>query len=692
MHSRSFPLQKGEPGMNTPFAERAGNEIYGWTGRVLRVDLTAGEVSTVDTLRYVPAFVGGVGVAARIAWEELKPDVGPFDPENMLFIMVGPLTGTLASGAGRVEVLGIAPQQHPPVFSRSGMGGHWGAELKYAGYDGIIVQGKAGEPVYIWIDNGQVEIRDARDLWGKGNYATTRVLRMVHGPRTRVISCGQAGENLSRIAVIQTETGNAAGQGGYGGVMGSKNLKAIAVRGMQGVRIARPEAFIDLCMGASREGSSPYPPRWMRQGRERMSERARQSGVTLRRRKCGFCVTPCQYAVFENAQSSDGLQVPSVARHCWGYASTTPNVEAVARAMTSDYGLNGWEISFGTIPWLQMCKQHGLIDTIDGVDIPVPDRPVLYLSDAARYGSEFIHTLVHKIAFREGDLGDALAEGTCYAAERLFDGAGLEFLDRIYPRRCGQTEHWGGHWGPGGVVYWPWWLPPILQWCVDTRDPANDSTHQWTEHVQHYLPESGPNRGPFPIDKVRAACAKVYGNPDVCDPAFTYDPPEAKAIPAIWHSHRGMVVNSLILCDYENTRVFSMETEDGVADTALMAKLLSACTGIDVSEAELDRAGERIWTLLRAIDVRNFGRDRAIDESTLDGYMYPGKDDGVMLDRERFLTLLDKYYELSGWDLERGWPTRARLEALGLGDVADALESVSGSNLEDSPKQPNGGK
>lgn len=653
----------------------AGNEIYGWTGSILRIDLSTGESSTIDTTRYVPSFVGGLGVAARIAWEELRPGVGPFDPENMLFIMVGPLTGTLASGGGRVEVLGIAPQQHPPVFSRSGMGGHWGAELKYAGYDGIIVRGRADRPVYIWIDNGHVEIRDAGPLWGKGNYATTRALRGTHGSQTRVISCGQAGERLSRIAVIQTETGNAAGQGGFGGVMGSKNLKAIAVRGMQGVKIARPQAFLDLCMRTNHGDRLPGVPDLPTRVRARVAESSRKAGMNYRWRKCGFCATPCSFPVMENAQSSDGVSVPSVARHCWGYAGTSTEVGAVARAMTSDYGLNGWEIAFGIIPWLQMCKQQGLIDEIDGVSIPIPDKPVEYLHDAAPYDSEFIHTLIQKIAFREGVLGDALAEGTCYAAEHLFDGTGLPFLDRIYPRRCGQTEHWAGHWGPGGKVYWPWWLVPVLQWCVDTRDPASDSTHQWTTHAQQYFPESGPNRGHFSLEKIRAACAQVYGNPDVCDPAFTYDPPEVKAIPALWHSHRGMIVNSLVLCDYEHTQVFSPVTEDGAADTALMSRLLSNCTGLDINEAELDRSGERIWTQLRAIDVRNFGRNRAVDESTLDAFMFPGKDDGVVLDRARFLPLLDSYYDLSGWDRETGSPARPRLEALGLADVADELES-----------------
>jgi aldehyde:ferredoxin oxidoreductase len=643
------------------------SERYGWTGKILRVDLSSGETSTIDTRDYVPAFVGGVGIAARIAWEELVPGTGPFDPANPLFLMAGPLTGTLASGAGRVEVLGIAPQQHPPVFSRSGMGGHWGAELKYAGYDGILVQGESPEPVYLWIDDGQVELRDARDLWGTGTFGTTRALRARHGPRTRVVSCGQAGERRSRIAVVQTETGNAAGQGGYGGVMGAKRLKAIAVRGTQGVRVARPHALLDLCMQASREGQRPG-------SEERWRERRGQGRPNVRIRKCGFCMTPCAHPIVSNVQAEDGTRADAVARQCWGYSGTSHAVDAVARALTSDYGLNGWEITYGMIPWLQLCVQHGLVDRVDGVDIPVPDVPIRYLFDCAPYGSEFIHALVRMIAFREGEMGDALAEGTCYAAERLFGGRGLSLLDRIYPRRCGQTEHWGGHWGPGGTVYWPWWLPPILQWCVDTRDPANDSTHQWTEHVQYYLPVSGPRHGPFPMDTVKAACARIYGHPDVCDPQYTYDPPELKAIPAMWHSHRGMAVNSLVLCDYEQSRVFSMASEDGRADTGLMARLLSACTGVETSEADLDRAGERIWNLLRAIDVRHFGRDRVIDESTLDGFMYPGRDDGVMLDRDRFLKLLDAYYELSGWDLAHGWPTRPRLQALGLADVADELE------------------
>jgi aldehyde:ferredoxin oxidoreductase len=640
---------------------------YGWAGKILKVDLSSGQVTHLDTRQYVPQFVGGLGVAARIAWDELKPTIGPLDPQNPLFVMTGPLTGTLASGAGRVEVSGIAPQQHPSVYSRSGMGGHWGAELKYAGYDGLMVVGRAEKPVYLWISDDQVEIRSAEDLWGLGTYGTTTCLRDRHGRKTRVISCGPAGERLARIAVIQTETSNAAGQGGYGAVMGSKNLKAVAVRGSGGVAVAQPEALMDLCLHASREGQTGTRIGWGDYGR------GEPSGPNYRTRKCGFCATPCVHKLYFGLPTKSNPGLYTAAQHCWGYEGVPASVDVPARAISSDYGLNGWEISYGIIPWLQLCRQHGLIDTVDGLEIPVPDKPIGYLRDVAPASGEFLSTLVKKIALREDELGDALADGACYAADRLFGGQGIPLLDRIYPRHAGQTEHWGGHWGPGGDVYWPWWLPPILQWCTDTRDPANDTTHQWTEHVQHYLPQSGPLRGPHSLEKTRAICAKVYGNPDVCDPAYAYDPPEAKAIPAIWHTNRGMVVDSLVLCDYEHTRVFSMLSEDGAADTALMAKLFSAATGCETNERELDLAGERIWNLHRAIDIRNHARDRRIDESTLDGFMYPGKDDGVTPDRQKLLELLDTYYRLRGWNPTNGWPTRAKLEELGLQEVAQEL-------------------
>lgn len=649
------------------------NEKYGWTGEILKIDLSKEKNTKIDTMKFIPEFIGGLGVGAMIAWEELGSEVGPFDPDNMLMVMVGPLTGTLASGGGRVEVMGVAPQQYPPCFSRSGMGGHWGSELKYAGFDGLVIKGRAKKPVYIWINDGKIDVLDGSNIWGTGTNHTTKILRKEHGKDTRIISCGQAGESLSRISIIQTETENAAGQGGFGAVMGSKNLKAVAVRGTNGVKIAEPKRFIECCLNQSREGSRPFipgsNPRWP-------SDQAFY-GRNFRRHKCGFCSTICMNTIYMDIPGEDSPTLYTTEQMCYGYKTTSNNSQIEARSLTSDYGINGWAVSYGIIPWLQLCKQNGLIHDIDGIEIPIPEKPITYLRDCVPVSIKLLKKLLHIITFREGQIGDALSDGACYAADKLFYGKGRPLLDNIYPRHCGQVAHWGGHWGPGGNAYWPWWLPPVLQWCIDTRDPASDTSHQWTSHVQFYLTERGPHKGPFSLEKVRAVSKKVYGDPNVCDPNFEYEPPETKAIPAIWHTDRGMIVDSLILCDYENTRVFSMLSEDGAADTALMSKLFSSCTGIETSEQELQKSGERIFNLLRAIDIRNYGRNRKIDEKVIDvGFHYPGKDDGVVLDKTKFLRLMDKYYELRGWNKNNGWPKREKLEKLGLKEVADQLESL----------------
>ena len=160
--------------------------------------------------------------------------------------MTGPLTGTLAPASGRLEICGKAPQSYPTThYTRSSMGGHWGPELKYAGFDGVIIYGRASSPVYLWIEDGEAEIMDAEWLWGLDTFTTQKKLIERHGKRTQVCCIGQAGENLVRIAVIQSGIENAAGQGGFGAVMGSKKLKAIAVRGSGGVKIAKPKQLIE---------------------------------------------------------------------------------------------------------------------------------------------------------------------------------------------------------------------------------------------------------------------------------------------------------------------------------------------------------------------------------------------------------------------------------------------------------------
>ena len=445
-----------------------------------------------------------------------------------------------------------------------------------------------------------------------------------------MLACGQAGERLCRIACVQTETGNAAGQGGFGAVMGSKNLKAIAVCGTEGVRVAHPDRLLDLALTASRESMGASRP-----GEAPARRQRPQLEGLSRLKKCGFCLGRCGGQQVMNVPGETTHGMHSTYLFCFGYM-TTPRGNVESRTMTSDYGVNGWEIAYGIIPWLQMCKQQGLIDAIDGLPIPVPEKEIHFLHDTANVSPEFMAHMVRTIALREGEMGDALADGACYAAERLFGGAGAPLLDRIYPRRFGQTNHWNGHWGTGGRPYFPFWLVPVLQFCVDTRDPASDSTHAYANHVLSYLPEHGPHRGPLTVEQARAICERIYGEPDVYNPAYTYDKPETKVIPAIMHHDWGMLLESLTLCDYEQPRIFSMESEDRAADTEIMAKLFSACTGQETDFATLTEAGSRIFNLLRAVDVRNHDRSRAVDWYAAQTMTEPAFSDGVVLDLERF--------------------------------------------------------
>ena len=209
--------------------------LGGYRGKILRVDLSTGKISSEDTAKYKD-FLGGTGLGYKILWDELKPGTKAFDPENRIIFGVGPLTGSGAPLSGRVSITSLWPNHINELPATGHMGGHWGAELKFAGWDSIIVQGKADKPVWIFINDDKVEIRDARHLWGNGNFRATEEICNEVGSDTQVAAIGQAGENLVRIACVMCNRSHSAG--GVGGVLGSKNLKAIGIRGTGAVAIA----------------------------------------------------------------------------------------------------------------------------------------------------------------------------------------------------------------------------------------------------------------------------------------------------------------------------------------------------------------------------------------------------------------------------------------------------------------------
>ena len=648
----------------------------GWVGRILRVDLTSGRTEEQAVSDYVPDYVGGRGIAARIAWDELRPETTAFSPDNLLMFFTGPLTGTTAACSGRVEVCGRGPQGYPHEwFTRSGMGGRWGPELKYAGYDGLVIEGCADRPVYLWISDGKAEIKDASHLWGLGTYETQQRLMAELGREVRVAAIGQAGENLSRIGVINTETESAAGQGGFGGVMGSKKLKAIAVKGTGSIRVANPEEFQRKTLAIARECHGPF---WAAQ------QAASRSGAQPKRygERPWACSQQCPAPCAVHYRDVPGVAYKdrrySGQMHCVAglfqgmgknhFYSWSVGFEGgfEASSLANDYGLNHWDLLLGVFPWLQAVHEAGLLKDLDGMPIDL-NNPAFWAET------------LRKMAFREG-AGEPLADGGWRA--HLSFGFGAEEARPLFAA-WGYTGHWDGHGDRINRSVFPYWIVAGLQWAMDTRDPIS-SGHGFAEKVIYWSGLNYHEHG-LPWDKMIQVGERIYGNRAV-DPLSGY---EGKAVVAHWHTIRSVLKDSVPADDFMYPRMFSHKTEDGFARAEEMEgpsfefHMFKEATGVDWSAAELDRACERIMNLDRAIQIRDFGRSRTDDECVIpyleapENLVNPFIGEKQSLDGQKFRELMDELYRLRGWDVETGWPTPSKLRDLGLSNVAAVLAGLS---------------
>ena len=220
---------------------------FGYAGKILEIDLSLGKIHKSDSdLKSNEAYLGGRGTNTRIFWDRVSPEVAPFSPHNLLIFGAGVLTGTVAPGANRTAITTKSPVTS--LLTYSNLGGFWGPELKYAGYDTLIISGKSPTPVYLWIDDDVVEIRDAAHLWGKDVRETGRILRAEHNrDRVQIICIGPAGEKKVSAATIEHSFGASASRAGIGAIMGDKNLKAIVLHGTRDIAISDPAKFENLC-------------------------------------------------------------------------------------------------------------------------------------------------------------------------------------------------------------------------------------------------------------------------------------------------------------------------------------------------------------------------------------------------------------------------------------------------------------
>jgi len=642
---------------------------FGYAGRILRLDLSTAKTGTSPTQDYADRFVGGRGIAARIYWDEVPPQESASGPDNALILATGPLACVPVIAGSRWQVSSKSSTHGREQFCYSNLGGRWGAALKFAGYDALVVRGKSEKPVYLLIHEDSVELRDASHLWGKGAIETREMLKAELGHSARVVAVGPAGENLSNISTLLADN-DASGSGGQGATMGAKKLKAIVVvAGKKGVEVAQSERL--------RELTNYYRglvPIMLRHSSYRFSTELVPSLNRTKLKKMDPCYgcRGCSRRLYEADDGRKGKYfcASSMFYQPWSisYHGEWNDVPFHATKLVDTYGFDSKAID-RMISWLHTCYEAGIL-TDENTGLPL-----------SRIGSlEFIDALVRKVSFREG-FGNVLAEGVDEAANTMGQEATELLKEVVHIGLPGYTE-----------IYSPrLYLTNAIFHAMEPRLPmpqlheVSSLIAKWTSWVKK---EPGASAS---SEVVRAIARRFWGS-DIAGDLSTY---EGKALAAKMIQERETAKDCLILCDYLWPVIDIENSEDHIGDPTLESRLLSAVTGRETSEEELYHVGERVFNLQRAIHVREGHRGR--DSDTLPNRTFteplefdiinpdclvPGKDGevlcrkGAVIDREQFEKMKDEYYGLREWDVATGLQTRESLEDVGLKDVADELERL----------------
>jgi len=630
----------------------------GYAGEILRVDLSSGRTWAIPTVDYAARFLGGRGIAAKLYWDGVAPEVRAFDPGNHLIFITGPLAG-VSPGVGGVRwlVCGKSPSTEPEQFSYSNLGGSWGTELKRSGYDGLVVEGRADKPVYLWIDDGNAELRDASALWGRSTVETIGMLKEELGGETKVLATGPAGEHMVRMATVLADN-DASGASGFGAVMGSKRLKAVAVRGRKRMATAQPEKLAELV-------------RYARRLRETVaSDSVWGSGVTPDKKRldiCRGCGLGCERLVY---QDRDGREGKFICGHAGFYMARArryyddrdwSEVPFHAAVLANDYGVDSFSLG-PMMMWLSRCHQAGLL-TDESTGIPL-----------SRMGSlDFLETLIRKISLRE-DFGEVLADGVVRASEQV--GRESQKLITDYVSKGGQ-----------GVAYDPrYYITTGILYTMEPRQPIQQ-LHAVSRPFLNWVLWSNSAKGAYVSTEVLRAVAKRFWGSEKAADLSTYD---GKALAATCIQDREYVKECLVLCDWAWPIMTVQLSEDHVGDSGLESRVVSAALGQEIDEEGLLRIGERVVNMQRAVMAREAPGSDTLPEFHFtmpmgDDFINsrgvaPGRDGevfvkkGAVVDRAQFAEMRREFYRIRGWDPATGLQTRAKLEALDLEDVACGLE------------------
>jgi aldehyde:ferredoxin oxidoreductase len=647
----------------------------GYTGKILRVDLTAGKTTDVPTKDYSDKFLGGRGIAAKVYWDETPAGVSALDAENVVTFATGPIGGVPVFAGSRWTVCGKIPSVER--FSYGNFGGRWGAELKFAGYDAITVHGKSEKPVYLFLHDGTAELRDASDLWGRGAIESREILKGELDSSVRVAAIGQGGENMVVMGNIIADN-DAAGSKGLGAVLGSKMLKAVAVKGKgEKVKFAQPERVKELTEHVRNlKHGFPYYDEAFHHVLSRWAYDPRldfrlvpDAEEVLKKQPCYGCLGHCARMAYRAKDGNTGKFICHSAYiyQPWAeqYYGDWNDVPFQATKLCDNYGLDTIETDL-IISWLNECYKAGIL-TDENTGIPL-----------SKVGSEeYIKTLTRKISMREG-FGEILAQGVNKAAAEVGTAA-IEQLENV-----GLTSAPGWRQPYGPRLY----FTAGLLYAMEPRMPVY-LLHEIGTTISHWLTcHMGLNTWPT-TQTLRAIAEKFWGSELAAD-FSTY---EGKALAAKKIQDRGYAKECLILCDWLWPMMHLEFSEDHIGDPSLESKIVSAVTGNELDEEGLNRIGERVFNLWRAINVRDGHKGREYDRISEQAYtvpldydmpnaqcLLPGKDGevisrkGEVVDREQFEKMKDEYYQLRQWDVATGLQTKSQLDDLGLKEVAQELQ------------------
>ena len=607
----------------------------GYVGKILRIDLTSKKIHIVRTENYfnIDLFIGGKGLAAYTLWKELKTGIDPFSEDNLLVFATGPLTGTLCPGT-RMCIATKSPLTG--LFCDSYVGGHLGAEIKMAGYDAVIIGGKSEKPVYIWIHDENVEICNAENLWGLDAFRTEERIRKEKGDMTIRVACiGPAGERLVRFAHVNVDRYRQAGRGGAGAVMGSKNLKALAVKGTGAIPIYNVEEFIEKAKEAHRAvlenetakarkrwgtartiiftaDQDLLPTRNFREATfeaaENLSAEVLEKRFWIKHKACHSCPINCgKLGVVRSGRYAgtvvEGIEYETLA--LIGANCGIGNYEAVAYAnlLCDMLGLD--TISTGNVIAFAMeCYEEGILTEKETEGLKL------------NFGNEeSAIRLIEKIARREG-LGDLLAEGVKRASEKLNS-------------RCRRfAMHVKGLELPGYDVR----ASPGMGLAYVTADRGGCHTRSWP--ISYEISGKAPDGtviDRYSTEKRAYIVKRQQDETTACD--------------------------TLVACWFLKTAVGNKR----------YVGMLNAAAGMKLTVEEFLAVGERIWNLTRLFNIREGLRkeDENLPNRAFEDPIPSGIAKGRKLEKSQLEYMLREYYAIRGWD-ESGIPRKEKIKQLKL--------------------------